>query len=105
MGMTPASDPLPWRIEVEIDELVLNGFERVDRDAVSDAFRRELDRLLRRDPSRLASAGARSDNDTERARVAADLPAIVPSHRLGQSLAGAVFRAIDGVNERAAGPR
>jgi hypothetical protein len=85
---------------VEIDELVLDGFERIDRDAVAGAFRRELDRLLRRDPGRLALA----DNDTARARVVADLPETMPSHRLGQSLAGAVFRAIDGVNERTTGP-
>lgn len=100
MGMRHGSDPPPWRVEVEIDELVLDGFERIDRDAVAGAFRRELDRLLRRDPGRLALA----DNDTARARVVADLPETMPSHRLGQSLAGAVFRAIDGVNERTTGP-
>jgi len=87
---------------VEIDELVLDGFERVDRDAVADAFRRELDRLLRSDPGRLASAGDSGDSGTERARVAANLGKTMPPRRLGQSLAGAVFRAIDSVNERAA---
>ena len=100
MGMRHVSDPPPWRVEVEIDELVLDGFERIDRDVVDGAFRRELDRLLRRDPGRLASA----DKVTAWARVVADLPQTMPSHRLGQSLAGAVFRAIDGVNERTPGP-
>ena len=44
-------------------------------------------------------------DDGARALVAADLPGTMPSHRLGQSLADAVFRAIDGVNEPPAGPR
>ena len=35
------------RIEVEIGELVLDGFERVDGDRVAEAFRRELSRLVR----------------------------------------------------------
>ena len=105
MGMTHASEPLPWRVEVEIDELVLDGFERVDRDAVATALGQELGRLLRRDPGQLASAAGRDDNVAARALVAADLPGTMPSHRLGQSLADAVFRAIDGVNEPPAGPR
>ena len=95
MGMTHAPEPLPWRVEVEIDELVLDGFGQVDRDAVTAAFRRELGRLLRRDPGRLASAG--DGGDAAQARVSADLPGTMPPHRLGQSLAGAVFRAIDNV--------
>jgi hypothetical protein len=38
-------------IRVHIEELALDGFERVNGDQVAAAFRRELARLLRRDVS------------------------------------------------------
>lgn len=111
MGLTRAPDPhrndaAPWRVEVEIDELVLHGFERVDRDAVADAFRRELDRLLKRDPGRLAARCESADDvGAHGRRVAADLARSMPSHRLGRSLALAVFRAIDSVPYAAGAPK
>ena len=46
---SPRDDAAPWRVDVEIGELVLDGFERVDRDGVAGAFCAELSRLLRRD--------------------------------------------------------
>jgi hypothetical protein len=104
MGMSRAQgrrhcdDRGAWQVEVEIDQLVLDGFERIDRDAVGSAFGRELDRLLRRHAGALAAGGA--DGIELASRVArlpgTQLPAGLSPRRLGQSLAGAVFSAIAG---------
>ena len=65
---------------VEIDELVLTGFGRVDADLVAESFRRELARLLRRRPV------VPSGRD-----VVAALPAVPTSaHALGVALARSV---------------
>ncbi|SMC47628.1 hypothetical protein [Kibdelosporangium aridum] len=75
-------------IVFEINELVLNGFPRVDRDRVSEAFQRELTRLLHVAPPNLESG---------RTVDVVSLPALPPatsSRRLGEMLARAVH---DGV--------
>ena len=103
MGMSRAQgrhrrdDRGAWQVEVEIDQLVLEGFERIDRDAVGSAFGRELDRLLRRHAGALAAGGA---DGVHLASRAARLPGTQPpaelsAHRLGQSLAGAVYSVIE----------
>jgi len=103
MGMSRAQgrrrcDRGAWQVEVEIDKLVLDGFERIDRDAVGAAFGRELDRLLRRHADALAAGCA--DGVELASRVArlpgTLLPAELSARRLGQSLAGAVFSTIEG---------
>src|SRR5262249_38605488 len=99
-------DPAPWRVDVEIGEVVLDGFERADRDAVADAFGRELGRLLRRQPARLitdddAHGGGTGTGDW---RVTADLPPAISPVRLGQSLAHVVFRAVGGPPPAEGGP-
>ncbi len=93
----PWDDAAPWRIDVEIGELVLDGFERVDRDAVAGAFCEELGRLLRRDAGRLLAQGAAGDPVAGDLRAAAELPRGMSPRRLGQSLARAAFGAVDGV--------
>jgi len=95
---SPRDDAAPWRVDVEIGELVLDGFERVDRDGVAGAFRAELSRLLRRDAGRLLVHGAAgAEAGAGDVRAAAELPRGMPPHRLGQALARAAFSAIDGV--------
>jgi hypothetical protein len=95
---SPRDDAAPWRVDVEIGELVLDGFERVDRDGVADAFCAELSRLLRRDTGRLLAQGAvGGDAGAGDVRAAAELPRGMPPRRLGQSLARAAFSAIDRV--------
>ncbi|WP_406835060.1 hypothetical protein ACICHK_01060 [Streptomyces sp. AHU1] len=87
------------RIDVEIGELVLDGFPRVDRDRVAEAFRRELTRLVREYgvpvADDLVSDGhGEGDGDTGLAldvvRGLPPLPYTVSSDRLGMALARSV---------------
>ncbi|MFJ9751442.1 hypothetical protein [Streptomyces chartreusis] len=85
----------PREIRVEIGELALNGFA-VDPERVTDAFERELTRLIRTHSVPLASDGA----------VAVDtltdlppLPAGLTARRLGQELARAVHVGLSGHGE------
>jgi hypothetical protein len=93
---SPRDDAAPWRVEVEVGELVLDGFEQVDRDGVADAFCAELSRLLRCDTGRLlapgAAGGAAVAGDV---RAAAELPGRMAPRRLGWSIARAAFSATD----------
>ena len=93
-----------WRVEVEIDHLVLDGFERIDRDAVGSAFGRELDRLLRRHAGGLAAEGTAGIELASRVAClpGTQLPAEMPPRRLGQALAGAVFSVIEGAGAASA---
>ena len=86
-----------WRVEVEIDHLVLDGFERIDRDAVGAAFGRELDRLLRRGTRALTAEGTAGIELASRVAClpGTQLPAEMPPRRLGQALAGVVFSVIE----------
>ena len=87
-----------WQVEVEIGQLVLDGFERIDRDAVGAAFGRELDRLLRRGTRALAAEGTAGIELASRVAClpGTQLPAEMPPRRLGQALAGVVFSVIEG---------
>ncbi|GGO94896.1 hypothetical protein [Wenjunlia tyrosinilytica] len=86
MGMTPAR-----RINVEIGELVLDGFGNVDHDLVADAFRRELTRLV---TERGVSAPADLAVDVVR-RALPPLPPTASPRRLGTALARAVHSGLE----------
>jgi hypothetical protein len=82
-----------WQVDIEIGQLVLDGFDRIDPDAVTAAFDRELTRVLVR---RTAPLSAERAADIELAsRVARcparQLPAGIRSGQLGRALAEAVF--------------
>ncbi|MBB5122013.1 hypothetical protein AF335_08240 [Streptomyces eurocidicus] len=88
MGVTD-----PGRVDVEIGELVLHGFEHVDRDLLADAFRRELHRLVR-------DRGVPLAGDTgitlDLVRGLPPLPGTASPHRLGTALARAVHAGLAG---------
>jgi hypothetical protein len=96
MGVAGQRPEQPERqVTVEIDALVLDGFDhRVDPDLVSAAFQRELGRLLR---ERGLPAGA-ADRD-QRVDALTDLPplpATTSANRLGAALARAVHAGLSG---------
>jgi hypothetical protein len=95
-----------WQVEVEIDQLVLDGFERIDRDAVGSAFGRELDRLLRRGARALAADGTARIELASRVACfpGTQLPAELSPRRLGQALAGVVFSVIEGAGTASDSP-
>lgn len=69
-------------VTVEIDELVLTGFGRVDADVLVESFRRELTRLLLRHP--VLPAGQ---------EVVAGLPS-VPRNSSARALGVALARSV-----------
>lgn len=82
-----------WQVDIEIDRLVIHGFDRIDRDAVAATFGRELTRALQRGAATLSSdGGADIDLASRVARLPARrLSAGMPSSLLGRTLAEAVF--------------
>ncbi|MCD9145047.1 hypothetical protein [Streptomyces albireticuli] len=93
MGVTDAG-----RVDIEIGELVLTGFDHLDHTVVAEVFRRELHRLVR-------EHGVPVAGDTG---LAVDLvhglpplPATASPHRLGTALARAVHT---GLTRGGAGP-
>ena len=99
----PPRDPgeAPQRIEVEVGELVLDGFPRVDGDRVAAAFRRELVRLLEtgRGYARDAPVAAAADRSVDVLAGLPPLPATTSSRRLGRALAQAVHTGLVGVRD------
>ena len=95
-----------WQVEVEIGQLVLDGFERIDRDAVGSAFGRELDRLLRRGAGTLAAEGSAGIELASRVAClpGPQLAAEMPPRRLGQALAVVVFSVIEGAGTASNSP-
>lgn len=85
--------PAERRVDVEIDELVLDGFNRVDSGRVAFAFRQELSRLLAaRNGGAPRPSGASA---LERIELpASELSPAVPEDSLGQSIARAVLRSM-----------
>jgi hypothetical protein len=94
-GRVPEGNHAPSTIRVDIGELVLDGF-RVDPDRVSDAFERELDRLVREHGVPLAADGALT---VDTLSGLPPLPAGLSSRRLGQELARAVHSGLSGRGE------
>ncbi|MFI0237714.1 hypothetical protein [Streptomyces sp. NPDC016845] len=81
------------RIDVEIGELVLDGFGHVDRDRMAEAFRRELSRLVREHGLPLADAVGHTEDAALALDVVSGLPPLphtVSSTRLGAALARSV---------------
>jgi hypothetical protein len=79
----------PVRIRIEIEELVLHGFDPRDRHRIGEALRAELTRLVDDSPSILAAQGAdRIDGGSFTVTTGADGGAI------GRGAAGALHRSI-----------
>ncbi|MFJ6620683.1 hypothetical protein ACIQOW_24295 [Kitasatospora sp. NPDC091335] len=81
------------RIEVEIGELVLDGFAHLDHDRLAAAFRRELTRLVKARGVPLAAGGDRTLD------LLSGLPPLPPGtspQRLGEALARAVHTGLSG---------
>jgi hypothetical protein len=95
MGLNEVNDPRTVR--VEIGELALEGFDRVDSDRVSAAFERELARLVRERGVPLAADGADARLDLLSGLPA--LPATTSPGRLGEALARAVHAGLSGRGE------
>ncbi|WP_328429404.1 hypothetical protein [Streptomyces sp. NBC_00443] len=91
----PRTDKEPRAIRVEIGELALHGF-RVDPERVSDAFERELTRLVHAHGVPLATDGALT---LEALSGLPPLPAGLSARRLGQQLARAVHEGLSGHGE------
>ncbi|MFF2955038.1 hypothetical protein ACFVVU_27270 [Kitasatospora sp. NPDC057965] len=81
------------RIEVEIGELVLDGFAGIDHDRLTTAFRSELARLVAARGVPLAAGG---DRALDRLAGLPPLPAGVCARRLGEALARAVHSGLSG---------
>ncbi|MFB7469392.1 hypothetical protein [Kitasatospora sp. NPDC056184] len=81
------------RIEVEIGELVLDGFAGIDRDRVAAAFRGELARLVEARGVPLAAGG---DRVLDLLSGLPPLPADASPRRLGEALARAVHAGLSG---------
>ncbi len=92
MGVNEA----PRTVRVDIGELVLDGFGRVDTDKVSAAFQSELARLVRERGVPLAAEGGRALDALSGLPA---LPATASARRLGQELARAVHAGLSGRGE------
>ncbi|GAA1407959.1 hypothetical protein GCM10009639_57330 [Kitasatospora putterlickiae] len=86
-------EPGPGRIEVEIGELVLDGFPRIDHDRVAAAFRTELARLV---DARGVPLAADGDRALDLLSGLPPLPADTSPQRLGEALARAVHTGLSG---------
>ncbi|WP_381800056.1 hypothetical protein [Streptomyces niveus] len=85
----------PSAIRVEIGELALLGF-RADPERVSEAFERELTRLVEKHGVPLAEGGPLAVDALSGLRP---LPAGLSARRLGQELARAVHEGLSGHGE------
>ncbi|MEV8395392.1 hypothetical protein ACFU76_12290 [Streptomyces sp. NPDC057539] len=88
--------PRPPSVRVDIGELVLDGFDRVDPDRVSAAFQTELTRLVRDRGVPLATDGGRT---LDALSGLPPLPATTSPRRLGEALARAVHAGLSGRGE------
>lgn len=80
-------------VRINVGELVLDGFDRIDPDRVSAAFQAELIRLVRERGVPVAADGARRfDAMTE----LPELPETTSPVRLGEALARAVHAGLAG---------
>ncbi|MFJ1749601.1 hypothetical protein ACIOJD_25625 [Streptomyces sp. NPDC088116] len=81
---------------MDIGELVLDGFDRVDPDRVSAAFQTELARLVRERGVPLAADGGQA---LDALSGLPPLPATTSPGRLGEALARAVHAGLSGRGE------
>ena len=96
MGLNEAQRPAERTIRVDIGELVLDGFERLDPDRVSAAFQAELARLVRERGVPLAADGGRALDGLS---GLPPLPSTISPGRLGEALARAVHAGLSGRGE------
>ncbi|MGW9134460.1 hypothetical protein [Streptomyces sp. NPDC055681] len=96
MGLNELPRPSERTIRVDIGELVLDGFERLDPDRVSAAFEAELSRLVRERGVPLAADGGRA---LEALSGLPPLPSTTSPGRLGEALARAVHAGLSGRGE------
>ncbi|MFF3397621.1 hypothetical protein ACFYW6_03765 [Streptomyces sp. NPDC002659] len=96
MGLNEAPRGAESTIRVDIGELVLDGFERLDPDRVSAAFQAELARLVRERGVPLAADGGRALDGLSRLPP---LPSTISPGRLGEALARAVHAGLSGRGE------
>ncbi|MFD5058180.1 MULTISPECIES: hypothetical protein [unclassified Streptomyces] len=96
MGLNEVPRPAERTIRVDIGELVLDGFERLDPDRVSAAFEAELSRLVRERGVPLAADGGRA---LEALSGLPPLPSTTSPGRLGEALARAVHAGLSGRGE------
>ncbi|MFE3137635.1 hypothetical protein [Streptomyces scopuliridis] len=97
MGLNEAPlNEAPRTIRVDIGELVLDGFDRVDPDRVSAAFQAELSRLVQDRGVPLATDGGRA---LDTLSGLPPLPATTSPRRLGEALARAVHAGLSGRGE------
>jgi hypothetical protein len=82
-------DVKPWRIEVEIEEVVLQGFGSLGRDAVGVALETELTRLI-------AEKGLPARGFEAAVRDGGLLPSGGGELSLGRGLARATYDALQG---------
>ena len=87
MGLNEVPRPAERTIRVDIGELVLDGFQRLDPDRVSAAFEAELSRLVRERGVPLAADGGRA---LEALSGLPPLPSTTSPGRRGETLARAV---------------
>ncbi|MGW1177595.1 hypothetical protein ACWD4P_28230 [Kitasatospora sp. NPDC002543] len=92
-GSGGAGPRRPGRIEVEIGELVLDGFAHLDHDRLTAAFRAELTRLVEARGVPLATGG---DRALDLLAGLPPLPADASPRRLGEALARAVHAGLSG---------
>ncbi|MFC9651028.1 hypothetical protein [Streptomyces sp. NPDC056937] len=83
-------------VRVDIGELVLDGFDHVDPERLSAAFRTELARLVRDHGVPLATDGGRA---LDALSALPSLPATTSPWRLGEALARAVHAGLSGRGE------
>ncbi|MFD3494129.1 hypothetical protein ACFWWB_26780 [Streptomyces sp. NPDC058690] len=96
MGLNEVPRPAERTIRVDIGELVLDGFERLDPDRVSAAFEAELSRLVRERGVPLAADGGRA---LDALSGLPPLPSTTSPGRLGEALARAVHAGLSGRGE------
>ena len=96
MGLNEVPRPVERTIRVDIGELVLDGFERLDPDRVSAAFQAELARLVRERGVPLAADGGRALDGLS---GLPPLPSTISPGRLGEALARAVHAGLSGRGE------
>ncbi|GAA2664220.1 hypothetical protein [Streptomyces lunalinharesii] len=95
----PRASRSPGTFRIEIDALVLDGFDaRIDPSRVSAAFRAELSRLVRERGVPLAADGG-ADLALDGLAGLPPLPATTHPVRLGEALARAVHAGLTGRGE------
>ena len=101
MGVTPRrarSQPpaaRPPSLEVQIDEVIVDGVSPADREALGAALSRELSRLAT-DPATAGRLGARPIDSPRLDAGVLDTPPGAPAEAVAEATARAIWRGIGG---------